>query len=117
MSSVRDLISELPISVILGQSEWWRTADGMPIKLTTMEPEHRRNTLAFLRRRSESLRTHHWWLLFGEAPDDVVDDAERMLEEPAEQWLERLPLIQELARLIRLDESVEGEMVGGELES
>lgn len=114
---MRDLVIRLPLTAILEQDEWWRTGDGMPIKLTTMDPEHRANTLAFLRRRADSLQIQHWWWLFGDAPDDVFDEAHRLeIEEPAEEWLQRRPLVQELTRLVLLDGSVEGELVGVELE-
>lgn len=116
LTDMRNEIGDWPLAAMLAQAEWWRTGDGMPIRLTTMESSHRFHTLAFLRRRARSLRVHYWWMQFGETPDYPLLAEKRMIAEPPEAWLERQPLVVELARLVRMDDSVEGDVVAGELE-
>lgn len=94
----------LTITEILEQTEIWQCADGMPIRLERMEPSHRRNTLAFLRRRAHTLHDHMFWSVFAMAPDDVFEQA--ITEDPA-QWLERQPFIARLAELVIEDEKAE----------
>jgi hypothetical protein len=111
--------------MLLRQSAVWQTRDGMPIPLDEMDPQHRANTLRFLRRRADYLRTAYYWVagrIFAEAPDEVwaqhEQDMTLALEPPAAAWLETKPLIIELARLVRKDEldanSIDGEVVSEE---
>lgn len=90
----------------LKQTEWWYVWDGMPVKLVDMEPEYRVNLLYFLQRRAKSLYDHFVWQTTGEE-----DEPAAALTEDAEAWLARAPLVLELARLIMLNGSVDGEVV------
>lgn len=98
----------------LQQTEMWYAQDGMPYRLVDMEPSHRFNVLGFLKRRAQNLVGHRNWQdlqsLFG-APDEVFDAWMHQIEEPADRWLARQPLVVELERLCRLDGSMEGEVV------
>ena len=104
---------------LLDQDRIWITNDRMPLPLTEMDPSHRRNTLAFLRRRARYLMRAYVWceirgvMQFGAPPDD--DGFENAVYDDPAQWLERRPLVIELARLVRRDEldanTVEGEVV------
>jgi len=106
---------------LLDQDEVWITNDRMPLLLIEMEPSHRRNTLRFLRRRAHYLMKAYVWceirevLRFGTPEDDHDDAAGVGLLDDPEQWLERRPLIRELARLVHHDEleenTVQGEVV------
>lgn len=110
---------------LLEQDQIWLTADRMPLLLTEMDAGHRRNTLAMLRRRAAYLMRAYDWCeqrTFLSAPDDVLAQYEaerdRAVHEPASAWLERRPLIRELARLVALDgqpDVVDGEIVQHEL--
>lgn len=108
--------------MLLRQSSVWQTRDGMPIPLDKMDSQHRANTLAFLRRRADYLRSAYYWVaghVYAEAPDEVWAHHERdmtlALEQTADKWLETQPLIVELARLVRKDEldrnTIDGEVV------
>jgi hypothetical protein len=93
----------------LKQSEFWYAQDGMPYRLADMEPSHRHNVLAFLKRRATDLYAHMLW----QASDAVEEDLGAMIAitEDPEEWLSRTILVQELERLIRLDGSVDGEFI------
>lgn len=110
---------------LLEQDEVWLTADRMPIQLADMDSGHRFNTLAFLRRRAAYLAKAYVYCeerIFLSAPDDVyeqwvVERAQALVDGP-EAWLERRPLVRELARLVALDgqpDVVDGEVVMTEL--
>lgn len=98
---------------LLDQDKIWLTADRMPIALVEMDAQHRRNTLAMLRRRAEYLRRAYVWCAL--RARDLIPDRE-IYDDPA-AWLERRPLVKELARLVDLDEhpTVDGELVMNEL--
>lgn len=101
---------------LLDQDRVWITQDQMPLMLEEMDSEHRRNTLAFLRRRATYLMKAYFWCeirdleRFG-APPDGCDDIAELYDNPVE-WLERRPLIQALARLVRNDDAIDAEVVG-----
>jgi hypothetical protein len=110
------------------QDKIWITADRMSILLVEMDAEHRRNTLAMLRRRAAyQMKQYNFCELQAvlrmalrgmDLPDDSAFDPEMALE--PEEWLERRPLIIELARLVAKDEldanTVEGEVVVKEID-
>lgn len=106
---------------LLDQDRVWQTRDGMPIALEEMDPGHRANTLAFLRRRADYLAKAYAYCeavgVFFDAPDDVFDawmaENERALRDGAQAWLERRPLVIALARLVGLD--ARGPVVDGEV--
>lgn len=90
---------------LLDQNEIWITADRMPVKLIEMDASHRSATLAWLRRRPGYLRRAYDWC--------ELDDLERggvhfdmdplALTDEHRAWLERRPLVVELARLVEID--------------
>lgn len=118
----------------LMQAEYWVTKDGRQLRLMDMEPGHRRNLLRFLRRRAASTKARYDAALSNaivstshtvigvmggqdiEVPvhDDEMSDAvsdmfDRQLNTPPAVWLESLPLVRELARLVAMDETTETE--------
>lgn len=102
---------------LLDQNVVWRTGDGILIRLEDMDAEHRRNTLAMLRRRAEYQYTAYAFCelrLMVNAPDEDYDEWVSITDSP-QVWLERRPLIIELARLVKKDEleqnTVDGEVV------
>lgn len=114
------------------QNKVWVTAYRIPLRLTEMDAEHRANTLAMLRRRAAYQMMMYFrvkerneilrMLRFGGPDDDGMGDMfdQRALEEDPKAWLERRPLVMELARLVKLDEdaanTVDGEIVGEKVE-
>jgi len=109
---------------LLDQDEIWRTRDGMPIRLVDMDPDHRRSTLAFLRRRAAYLRNAYFFCEMAErlgwawaqshVLEELLTDYERSLTDHPEHWLERRPLVIALARLVAEDEHAEN-VVDGEV--
>ena len=112
---------------LLDQNEIWQTADRVVIRLTEMDPTHRRNTLALLRRRAQYNHMMYHRVeeqIMLSAPDDVYNEwwstsSKSLMDDPA-AWLERRPLVIELARLVRLDEdaaiTADGEIVPDKFE-
>lgn len=112
---------------LFDQNVFWIAAGGVKLRLTQMDATHRANTLALLRRRAEY--NHMMYHIeeeteFLNAPDDVYDEwlrqsALSLRDDPVE-WLERRPLVIELARLVKLDQdeaiTVDGEVVPQKLE-
>ena len=97
------------------QDEVWITADRMPLKLEEMDPEHRRNTLAMLRRRATFLMRAYLYCEIEDirergAPQRPLDGTVEVYDSP-EAWLERRPLVRALARLVRSDEAIDAEVV------
>jgi len=109
---------QMTITELLQQTEWWQCQDGMPIRLVDMEPSHRFNTLSFLWRRARNLYSHYCWHLTCTAPERALDAAEvnDALMEAPQTWLGRQPLIVELVRLVKIDDSIDGEVVKGHTE-
>lgn len=95
----------------LKQDEMWYAQDGMPFRLTDMEPSHRFNVLAFLSRRAKNLMAHRDWQELLGAPDEIIDQWAHQIDEDPQKWLARQPLVQELVRLCRIDGSIDGELV------
>lgn len=108
----------MTITELLLQDEWWQCQDGMPIRLVEMEPSHRFNTLAWLWRRSRMLFRHYLWHLATKDPDRALESARShsALMEAPEKWLARQPLIVELVRLVKIDDSIDSEVVEGHVE-
>jgi len=108
----------MTITELLLQTEWWQCQDGMPIRLEDMEPSHRFNTLAWLLRRSRMLFRHYLWHVACNTPERALATAEAndVLMETTERWLSRQPLVIELVRLIKIDDSIEGAVVEGHTE-
>jgi hypothetical protein len=107
----------MTITELMLQDEWWQCQDGMPIRLVEMEPSHRFNTLAWLWRRARVLYRHYLWHMKTTAPANALPAvlAYEVSEAP-EKWLGRQPLIVELVRLCKLDDSIDGEVVEGHVE-
>lgn len=106
---------------LLDQNTIWITADRMPIKLVDMDPDHRRNTLAMLRRKAAyQMKAYLFCEIrdlqrFGGPPDGYDETDYGMITDSPEAWIERRPLVIELARLVRKDQldsnTVDGEVV------
>jgi hypothetical protein len=100
------------MSVLLQQSRLWITKDGRELRLEEMEPSHRDNLLAYLRRRAKTLHFCSAGLLGVPMPDidtmayDMVSDAldREIYMDPAE-WLEEQPLVIRLVQLAGEDNS------------
>lgn len=87
----------------LEQTKMWYCQDGMPMTLDEMEPSHKSNVLAFLLRRADNLYRHKVWrdaYLLGE------DIGHQLPQDPV-QWLTATPLMQELARRLNEEGSIE----------
>lgn len=91
----------------LFQMKEWSDASGQVWLLEQMENRHRRNVLAWLRRRSEQLALQfaldELASPFSPDPDSMAsDDFEDYLHwlcDHHEQWLEQTPLVQRLLQL------------------
>lgn len=92
---------------LLEQDEVWVTQEGETLRLEDMEPRHRRNTLAFLRRRAHELH-ERMSLYYITVPAPTADIASLMFEREMTEhfekepkvWLEEQPLMQRLAALV-----------------
>lgn len=95
---------------LLEQDRYWRTRDGLPILLTHMGPDHRRNTLNYLRRNASfTRRAYDWCVIFNRAEDDDqphMDIRPQALDSGAEDWINARPFMIELQRLVTIDQSV-----------
>lgn len=107
---------------ILEQTEVWVARGGIKIPLARMDAEHRRNTLEMLRRRADYQRSMYYLTqeqTYANAPDDVYcvfeQEMAMALDDRAIDWLERRPLVKELMRLVKLDESNSPHIVDGEV--
>jgi hypothetical protein len=94
---------------LLHQAEAW-TKDGRAVRLEDLTPEHRRNLLAWLRRRAEGLKFSADLALCsvggpnGDAACDAFEDAcDRQFAEPASVWLEGTDLVTRLRELVDAD--------------
>lgn len=103
----------------LHQDQVWITKDGHELRLADMEPRHRRNVLAMLRRNAARLKYEAMFRMAvgprprGDAACDAFDDAFAIqLEQLDGEWLERRPLVVELARLVAEDEAVHRHALG-----
>lgn len=88
---------------LLDQEELWWPAEGPPVRLEDMGPRHKRNTLAWLRRRAIAL----WpWIQYratsDHAPYEVQLDA---MHTTAERFADDSPLIVRLAELVAADQA------------
>lgn len=101
----------MTITELLLQTEWWQCQDGMPIRLEDMEPSHRYNTLAWLFRRSRMLYRHYLWHFAGTEIEKLSVRMHNELTQTTDKWLAQQPLVIELVRMIRIDDSMEGEVV------
>lgn len=94
-----------PLPGVLDQDEVWVHGE----RLETMDRHHRANLIPFLRRNAEALQRaaeqdYYRSLLFlATDPSDGVADAQHAIEAefemPAEDWLERRPLMRRLVEL------------------
>jgi hypothetical protein len=103
---------------LLDQDKVWVTRDGMPVTLEEMDPEHRKATLGFLRRRAVFLRRAYEFCeitdgLYGRR--DHFDMGPEELDDDPTEWLERRPLVKELARLVRAEGAIDAEVVDAEV--
>jgi hypothetical protein len=94
----------------LYQAEVWTTKDGREIALGDMTPEHRRNLLAWIRRRAEQLKWSAELRICagpgpsGDAASDCFDAIfDEMLRTPAAEWIEEQPLVARLRELVDAD--------------
>lgn len=86
---------------LLGQRVWWIDGLKRAVRLDDMEPSHRLNLLAFLKRNAERYQWAEWTSgVFDNAPDEVADAA---VAEDALRWLGRQELVRRLKKLVRQD--------------
>lgn len=92
---------------VLRQDKIWIAKDGRKLRLEEMEPGHRSNLLAYLRRRAPGLHLQNALRLStmpmpdieSMAYDTLSDGINRELDMPPERWLEEQPLVIRLAEL------------------
>lgn len=94
---------------LLDQDQVWVDAQGNVHDLATMDRHHRANLIPFLRRSASTLQRiaeDRYWRSALAFVDDASDgvwgaqlDAEAQFEMPAEDWLERKPLMRRLVEL------------------
>lgn len=91
---------------IVRQGKVWITRDGRKFFVEEMEPEHRANLLAWLRRRARTLHFCVAGLSVSGMPNvdtaayDMVSDAlDREIDMDPEKWLEEQPLVRRLVEL------------------
>jgi hypothetical protein len=111
----------------LDQEIMWYGKYGQPYVVDTMETSHIQNVLDMLRHKSYSLFQQELWLerqnlaRFGATGQQIaLFDKERMRlcdETDTLAWLNAKPLIQRLEHVLRLRESVDGEVVNTEIET
>lgn len=97
----------------LRDAERWTDQDGITWRLVDMAPSHRRNLLAMLRRRAESLAWNECLTMLRWVRDDDIGgpgpDFDSLLDDMldhASEWLETTPLIKRLRVLVDLDQAV-----------
>lgn len=108
----------------LNQDGWWHGQDGRPYRLLDLDTEHARAILAMLERRAPDLVRHAWWREWMSLyrADATLEERnafrERTSREVADDpraWLDRRPLVVALRHLLRLRDSVDGEVIGDAL--
>jgi hypothetical protein len=94
----------------LHQGEMWVAQDGRALPLVDMDPDHRRNLLAWLRRNAKRLKwSEEMSLCLGPQPSgDAASDCfdamlDRLAATPAAEWIEDLPLVARLRELVDAD--------------
>jgi hypothetical protein len=103
---------------LLDQHLVWMTADRRLIPFVEMDATHRRDTLAMLRRRAAYIMGGYIWCQQRSEhyhPLSLVGE----LTDEASEWLERRPLVTELARLVAIDdrEAAHGAAIDAEIVS
>lgn len=95
--------ADTKLSDLLDQGIWWVTKKGEQIKLVDMEPSHRANSLAYLKRNADRLVSQAYGGYMADAPDFVQSAFER-----ADSWatLSETPLVKNLALLVAQDAAV-----------
>jgi len=96
----------------LMQDQMWTTREGVTLRLEDMTPDHRRNTLCWLRRHAAGLKFHYELSIImspmqpsGDMACDAFDAGLRELEEePDAQWLNTTPLVLRLTGLVAADQ-------------
>lgn len=95
---------------LLEQDKIWITREGQTLTLEEMEPRHRRNTLALLRRKALGLNLLYFTRYFGgygpsgEMAQLAFDHATNtFIEQKPKEWLEEQPLVSRLAALVDAD--------------
>lgn len=103
------------VDALLEQTERWFGTDGYPYLVATMETEHVRNLLAFLRRRAPGLlQRRHWFETYVSGFDEaqLLDRWSRELDAgSALDWLNQRPLVRALEAELRRRDSVDGEVL------
>lgn len=98
---------------ILDQGVWWMPKEGAPVKLADMAPSHRKNTLAWLERRSATLKFNaetDFLRSMPSNPSDMVADSldhemTVLQDQPVVDWFNDLKLVKALRKLIAADEA------------
>lgn len=89
--------ADAKMSDLLEQNVWWVTRKGEQIKLADMEPSHRANTLAYLKRNARKVVDAAYSVYVADAPDEV----QRAFEQ-GDPWvtLAESPLVSRLLALV-----------------
>lgn len=95
---------------LLEQDKIWVTREGQTLTLEEMEPRHRRNTLALLRRKALGLNLRYFMRYFG-GPGPSGDmgsllyeqAADEFINQKVDEWIEEQPLVRRLAALVDAD--------------
>lgn len=109
---------------VLHQGERWKDAEGNVHRLDEMMASHRRNLLAFLRRRALHLAIADAEVaMFGPlAPrgEMATDECEKAIDwqtDNAQEWLEGTKLVTRLRELVAIDEARAAEMAAHPVEA
>lgn len=104
------LNGKMSVLDLLDQDKIWVTREGQTLTLEEMEPSHRRNTLALLRRKAFSLNLLYFTRYFGgygpsgEMAQLAFDHAaDEFIDQNPKEWLEEQPLVRRLAALVDAD--------------
>lgn len=99
---------------LLEQDKIWITREGQTLTLEEMEPRHRRNTLALLRRQALSLNLRYFMRYFGgPGPSGEVAQytfesaADEFINQRVDEWIEEQPLVRRLKMLVDEDSARE----------
>lgn len=104
-------ISQPSVLDLLVQDKIWVTREGRTLTLEEMEPRHRRNTLALLRRKAFGLNLRYFIRYFvGSGPNGEVAQstferaADEFIDQKVDEWIDEQPLVRRLAALVADDD-------------
>lgn len=99
--------SKMSVIDLLEQDKIWITREGQMLTLEEMEPRHRRNTLALLRRSALGLNFRYFMRYFGgPGPNGDMGSllyeraADEFIDQKVDEWIEEQPLVRRLQVLV-----------------